>query len=119
MATPEGRQPGTSRTGTRGEPMIFQFSFDWAIQGVVVAPDIEGAAEIEFGRDGGWRVPGIELLEFNSDRSVIIPDDHPICRDIKLWLLKNKVDEIDEAVGAELPRNDPHAEHRHSVRELV
>lgn len=99
--------------------MIFPFTFDYVIQGVIVAPDIEGAAEIEFGRNGDWKVAGIELEEFNSDRSVILPDDHPLCVEIKLWLLKHKRDAIDEAVGAELPRNDPNREHRHSARELV
>lgn len=99
--------------------MIFQFSFDWAIQGVVVAPDIEGAAEIAVDADGDWTVAGISLDEYTGGRSVILPDDHPLCTDIKLWLLQTKRDAIDEEVGATLVRNDPNAEHRHSIREMV
>lgn len=99
--------------------MIFPFTFDWAIQGVIVAPDIEGAAEIGIARNGEWTVEGIRLEEYTGDRSVILPDDHPLCVEIKLWLLKHKRDAIDEAVGAELPWSDPHAGLRHSVRELI
>lgn len=99
--------------------MIFPFTFDWAIQGVIVAPDIEGAAEIGIGRNGEWTVEGIRLEEYTGDRAVILPDDHPLCVEIKLWLLKSKRDAIDEAVGAELPRNDPNREHRHLVREMT
>lgn len=99
--------------------MIFQFTYDYAIQGVIVAPDIEGAAEIGIGRNGEWTVDGIRLEEYTGDRSVILPDDHPLCSEIKIWLLKSRRSEIDEAVGATLPRADPNAEHRHSIRELV
>lgn len=99
--------------------MIFPFTFDWAIQGVIVAPDIEGAAEIGIARNGGWTVEGIRLEEYTGDRQVILPDDHPLCSEIKLWLLNRRRDEIDEAVEATLPRRDPNAEHRHQVRELV
>ena len=99
--------------------MNFKFTYDYAIQGVIVAPDIEGTADIGIDRDGDWTVDAISLEEFNGDRSVILPDDHPLCREIKFWLLKSKRDAIDEAVGETIPRNDPNAEHRHSVRELI
>lgn len=99
--------------------MIFQFTYDITIQGVIVAPDIEGTAEIAVDADGDWTVAGISLDEFTGDRSVILPDDHPLCTDIKLWLLQHRRNEIDEAVGETLVRNDPNAEHRHSIREMV
>ncbi len=101
--------------------MNFRFSYDMSVLGVIVAFDIEGNAEIDVDNDGDWTVEAIRLdaAAHGDNRSVILPDDHPLCRDIKLWLLTSKVDEIDEAVGAELPRNDPHREHRHTKRELV
>lgn len=99
--------------------MIFQFTYDYSILGVIVAPDIEGAADIGIDRDGEWTVDGISLDQYDGKRSVILPDDHPLCAEIKLWLLKSKRDDIDEAVGAELPRNDPNREHRHLVREMT
>lgn len=99
--------------------MIFQFTYDYAIRGVIVAPDIEGAAEIGIARNGEWTVEGIRLEEYTGDRSVILPDDHPLCSEIKLWLLTRRRDEIDEAVEATLPRRDPNAEHRHSIRWMV
>lgn len=117
---------GSHRGPAAGEPaanqgrdMIFQFTYDWSVLGVIVAPDIEGAADIGFDRNGNWTVDAVRVEQHDGEKSVILPDDHPLCTDIKIWLLTAKRDEIDEAVGAEIPRNDPYREHRHSVRELV
>jgi hypothetical protein len=101
--------------------MKFGFTYDYTVLGVAVAFDIEGEAEIDVDADGDWTVEAIRLFggAHGDNRSVILPDDHPLCHDIKIWLLTSKVDEIDEAVGAERPRNDPNREHRHSVRELI
>lgn len=101
--------------------MIFKFAYDMKVQGVVVALDIEGAADIDVDPDGDWTIEAIRLnaAAHGDNRAVIVPDDHPLCRDIKIWLLQSKLDEIDEAVGESLPWNDPNAEHRHSIRELV
>lgn len=99
--------------------MIFPFTYDYAILGVIVAPDIEGAAEIDFRRNGSWRITAICLDRFDSKDSVILPDDHPLYYEIKQWLLKHKSDAINEAVGAEIPRNDPNDEHRLRKWEVV
>ncbi len=99
--------------------MIYRFTYQHRILGVIVAADIEGAADIDVEHDGCWTIDGIRLNEVGGDRSVILPDDHPLCSDIKLWLLQSQLDEIDEAVGETLPFDDQYAEHRHSVREMV
>ena len=101
--------------------MIFKFSYDMHILGVPIAYDIEGNADIDVDADGEWTVEAIWLdsAAFGDARSVILPEDHPLCREIKLWLLRSKRDAIDEAVGETIPRNDPNREHRHSKRELV
>lgn len=101
--------------------MIYKFTYDYSVLGVVVAADIEGEAEIDIDADGDWTVESIRLhaAAHGDNRLVTLPIDHPLCVDVKLWLLTHQVSEIDEEVGSRLPRNDPHREHRLTKREMV
>lgn len=94
--------------------MDYQFTFDWSVLGVIVAPDIEGSAEILATHDD-WHVVAIELESYDGKASVILPIDHPLFRDIKAWLYRERRAEIEDALGF-----GPFAcEHRLTKRELV
>lgn len=121
--THEGRPPDPEAKGERakGRQMDFRFSYDMTVRGLVVAYDIDGRAEIEVDADGDWTVGNVWLdsAAYGDKRSVVLPEGHPLCSDIKIWLLNQKRAAIDEAVGDLAPHSDPHAGLRHSVRELI